>query len=690
MKLAAVAALAFCAGALYAQGEAYVVDNFSPSRVVVIDLGTRRVTPPAIPTGRESSEMLILPNNQFAFVSNAADNNVALLNLRARQLVTTIRTGGGPGAMAITPDGRFLYVADEDTNEVTVVDVVSRSALPPIAVDATPVALNISPNGRFVYVVNQDETPNGTVSVIDTSQNKLVKTLSVGLRPRGIVIAPNGTTAYVVNNGSNNISIIDLTQNQVIGTPIPVGALGRGPVNLVTPPDGRRLYSVNRDSNNISIIDPQRNQAIGLIAVGLQPADMAVTSDGLFAYVSNQGSANVSILDLASNTTEGTIAVGNQPFSVQFDPNEDFLFVTNLGSGTVSVIDVNTDTLRSTIAVGGLPVQFEFLNAPTLTEISPNPAPAGAQLTLRGEGFVPGSSVRFVTTSPPRTLTPAATFVDSETIRTTAPDIGQATALVSVANPDGSSSEELAFQLGQPPPPGPTVTISPGGVVEAAGFQRAPYPISGGSIVVVFGTFQGVVEQQASRFPLPTTLGNAMVTFNGTLAPLIFASPVQINLVAPQRLLSVDSAQVVVTAAGQASAAVTVNAGPAAPGIFVIDPTNNSGAFEHADGSIVTADRPARRGATIIMFLTGLGATTPPVADGQPAPTSTLSTTSIVPVVTVSGAPATVRFSGLTPGLSGLYQINFDVPLSAPSGGAAVTVTAAGRTSNSVRLAMEP
>ena len=108
--------LNLCAAALYAQGEAYLVDNARP-QVSVVDLASRRVSA-AISTGNESSEILILPNNRFAFVSNQLDNNVAVLDLQTRARVTTIPTGRSPGPMALTPDGRFLYVGNEDSNEI--------------------------------------------------------------------------------------------------------------------------------------------------------------------------------------------------------------------------------------------------------------------------------------------------------------------------------------------------------------------------------------------------------------------------------------------------------------------------------------------------------------------------------------------------------------------------------------------
>jgi uncharacterized protein (TIGR03437 family) len=54
--------------------------------------------------------------------------------------------------------------------------------------------------------------------------------------------------------------------------------------------------------------------------------------------------------------------------------------------------------------------------------------------------------------------------------------------------------------------------------------------------------------------------------------------------------------------------------------------------------------------------------------DGTAAPIDVLSRTTQKIGVTVGGVPALIRFSGLAPGFSGLYQINFDVPKTAPLG----------------------
>jgi uncharacterized protein (TIGR03437 family) len=65
---------------------------------------------------------------------------------------------------------------------------------------------------------------------------------------------------------------------------------------------------------------------------------------------------------------------------------------------------------------------------------------------------------------------------------------------------------------------------------------------------------------------------------------------------------------------------------------------------------------------------TTVGRTTPPPMDGAAAPSDELSPTRQTLEVIVGGVPAVVRFSGLVPGFSGLYQINFDVPSTSPLG----------------------
>jgi uncharacterized protein (TIGR03437 family) len=673
-----------CAVVLNAQNVGYVVDN-AAGRVLVVDLATQTVRM-AIPTSPEvapeASELLILPNNRYAFVSNQASADVGLLDLVNNVRVIGIPTGEGPGSMIATPDGRFLYVANVISNTVTVIDVNQARGIAGIEVGTSPVQVNMSHDGRYAYAVNQGEPPTvpGTISVIDTNRNQVVKTVPVGVSPNQFAILPNLNTAYVINTGSNSVSLFDLVQNEVTGE-IPVG---QGPVSVAFSSDSTKLYVVNRGSNNISVVDTQQNKEITKIPVGMQPMAMVVTFDSMFGFVSNSGSNTVTLVDLNANTKELDIAVGSQPFSLMLDPDENFLFVTNIGSGSVSVIDVNQDRVTRTIPVGGSPVQFTMLNAPTLLELAPNPASPGQQLTLSGESLLPASTVRFTTPSGTIPVQPPQ-YLDSQGLTVTVPAFPGASAIVDVLHEDGNSSERITLRNGTP-----AVSINPGGVVEGAGFARAPAPISGNSFVSIFGNFPGMAYEVATSFPLPLTMGNTTVTFNGVPAPLFATIPEvgQINLVAPVRLFALEQVRVAITVNGQTSAAETVNVAPTSPGNFVIF-LDGTGAFLHDPDVVVTSLNPASRGERIAMFVTGLGNTSPPPLDREQAPVPPAETV-LKPTVTVGGITADVFFSGLAPCCSGLYQINFDVPLNSAVGNdVPVVVSIGGRTSNTVNLAVK-
>jgi uncharacterized protein (TIGR03437 family) len=123
---------------------------------------------------------------------------------------------------------------------------------------------------------------------------------------------------------------------------------------------------------------------------------------------------------------------------------------------------------------------------------------------------------------------------------------------------------------------------------------------------------------------------------------------------------------------GVASNPVTLFQSLTAPGVFTstqggFKPGLGQAAAQHVNFSAVTQSNPAKVGETLQLYLTGLGSVTPAVDDGAAAP-SPPSTVDADVGVFVDGVPATVTFKGLTPGLAGLYQVNFVVPDGVSSG----------------------
>lgn len=217
------------------------------------------------------------------------------------------------------------------------------------------------------------------------------------------------------------------------------------------------------------------------------------------------------------------------------------------------------------------------------------------------------------------------------------------------------------------------------GVVNAASFA-AGAPVAPGSLVSILGQFSTPIPtQSAAGLPLPTTLGNVQVLIADKPIPLWFVSSNQINAQIPAALVS--SQQVVeVRFNNQRIARTSVTLLSNAPGLFV--------AVDQA-GKVLSRTNPVRSGDVITIYGTGQGAVTEVVADGAASPASPLARSRENPGVYVNGRVAEILFSGLTPGLPGLWQINAIVPNDAGAGIDSTLVLLQGQVSNELSIAVQ-
>lgn len=209
-----------------------------------------------------------------------------------------------------------------------------------------------------------------------------------------------------------------------------------------------------------------------------------------------------------------------------------------------------------------------------------------------------------------------------------------------------------------------------------------------GSLVSLYGLHiapDGIADA-ASSLPLPTELDGVSVTVAGRRTPILAVAGAngmgQINFQMPYGLADHGSLPMVVNNGGILSSPVQIKVVPAQPGVFT---ANGQAVALHADYSLVTADRPASHGETIIVYCTGLGAVNPPVEAGSAAPYAPLALAA-TPQIAIAGFEVQALYSGLAPGLAGLYQLNVVVPSGAPQGRVQLTVTAGGVSSPPVSL----
>ncbi len=197
--------------------------------------------------------------------------------------------------------------------------------------------------------------------------------------------------------------------------------------------------------------------------------------------------------------------------------------------------------------------------------------------------------------------------------------------------------------------------INPGGVVNGASFTS---DVAANTWVTITGTNLSATTRAwngsdfVNGLP-PAQLDGVSVAFDGKPAYVEYVSPTQVNVLAPTDAAA-GAVNVVLTLNGTPSAPAAVSLAKAAPEVFVM--LAKYAAAEHADGTFVTPDSPAKPGEVVVLFVNGLG----------PAPANT--------TVAVGGANASVSYAGPVSGAFGLEQINIQVPDSIADGDAAVVL----------------
>ncbi|HME10402.1 MAG TPA: hypothetical protein VKG25_25340, partial [Bryobacteraceae bacterium] len=108
-------------------------------------------------------------------------------------------------------------------------------------------------------------------------------------------------------------------------------------------------------------------------------------------------------------------------------------------------------------------------------------------------------------------------------------------------------------------------------------------------------------------------------------------------------------------------------------------------------GAQVLADNtnPVSAGQYIVMYATGLGAVTPPVADGIAGPSAPLSTVADPISLKIGGVNATITYAGLAPGFASLYQLDAIVPVVTPGNSVPLVITVDGQDSPPVTISVK-
>jgi uncharacterized protein (TIGR03437 family) len=209
-------------------------------------------------------------------------------------------------------------------------------------------------------------------------------------------------------------------------------------------------------------------------------------------------------------------------------------------------------------------------------------------------------------------------------------------------------------------------------------------PIQSGTWVAIKGTNLSSTNPGrgwSTNENFPTSMDGTSVTINGKPAFMYYISPTQVNVQAPSDS-TVGPVNVIVTHNDNSSAPATAQYQASSPALLQW----GGGQYTYAEmtrypdnayignPAVVPGTNAAKAGDILTLWVTGLGATDPPLAAGQQPQfvNGSFPAVSTAPTVTVGGVNVTVLGSILR--FAGLYQVNVQLPASLPSGNLPIKV----------------
>ena len=207
------------------------------------------VSPTPITVGGTPSAVAMDPARNKIYAANSGSNNVTVID-GVTNGTTPVSVGSPSNAIAVDTAANNIYVANSGGSTVSVINGSDLTAAPvSVPVHASPVAIAINPVTKKIYVVSSD----GTVAVIDgTNPTGAPTTVTVGSNPTAISVNAGSNKIYVVNSGNGTVTIIDGATNttRTISSVNGSGNLYAVSVNRTT----GRAYVASSTNNSVVVI----------------------------------------------------------------------------------------------------------------------------------------------------------------------------------------------------------------------------------------------------------------------------------------------------------------------------------------------------------------------------------------------------------------------------------------------------
>ena len=220
----------------------------------------------------------------------------------------------------VDSDARRIYVS-----HAVRVNVLNADTGAPLGtIEDTPGVhgIALAPSSGHGFTSNGKENK---VSMFSTADLSLIKKIEVGKGPDGIYYDPGTDRVFTNNHGSHDISVIDATKGEVVGT-VAVGGDGEG---AGLGKDGL-IYVALEDKSEICAFDPKTLEVKRHIPLdGITgPTGLAIDRKNHRIFVGDHNKT-AQVLDVSTARVLASFATGSGTVAAGWDAKDGLAFISN-------------------------------------------------------------------------------------------------------------------------------------------------------------------------------------------------------------------------------------------------------------------------------------------------------------------------------------------------------------------------
>jgi len=222
-----------------------------------------------INVGNFPSSIVVAPGTNIAYVANRDSSTISVINLRTMELIKNIPITGMPVNLIMAQDNNRLYYSDLVTGSIYEIDLNDIDTINLIT-QADNIS-KICQYGDNLYILSRTDD---SLTVYSLTDNKQVKKIDVGSKPVDIKILPFSGKIYVLSAGANTLSIINMNSLEISKTVTLKNGFPSG-INIMAKAGKALIF--NQNSNEITIFDLNQEQIIGYLPVNAQISALIVS-----------------------------------------------------------------------------------------------------------------------------------------------------------------------------------------------------------------------------------------------------------------------------------------------------------------------------------------------------------------------------------------------------------------------------